>query len=960
MSGLTGVQGVEGNESITSSSVGSPCVTVNVKALGSIPVRAMHEVYNKAGGADHCGITHSGSNILEKEVERGADWCTKYKQHTITSSFTDASHRHHLQEGINCCGELALSRSSLKTEETFPPSAPLGVSMLHVCGVVIQVSMLHVCGVVTQISMLHVWCGHSDQYVNVVIQTSMLHVCGVVIQTSMLHVCGVVTQISMLQSHMERLYHTGGHADKGVSLVLSDHRINKAHSCVNCQLSQQITNFHVESFVMIVRMFYYNTTYLLSIQSEQRDALPVELTCEAARHDQVKGPHVLVYKPSQSKDLMSWFTNRPSQRTSCPGLQTVPVKGPHVLVYKPTLQRSVFDKLEEPHCIPPFPSTLVRGGRSNVTRIYMNINRTSNPPTNNKSFVKSREGIHFYGHSTLLLTPLAICPLVSPTLLPVLSSFLHPPPYSFSHLSLGLPPALPPLSQSSPLSSTLLLTPLAICPLVFPTLVPVLSSFLHLPPYSFSHLSLGLPPALPPLSQSSPLSSTLLLTPLAICPLVFPTLVPVLSSFLHLPPYSFSHLSLGLPPALPPLSQSSPLSSTLLLTPLAICPLVFPTLVPVLSSFLHLPPYSFSHLSLGLPPALPPLSQSSPLSSTLLLTPFSHLSLGLSQPLSQKKDRCTLVGDRKKDRCTLVGDRKKKRCTAVNLGPDTWDQVALLQRHSDRATPHRLRVKSVITTFVPKVEVPTEHFDCKPWFKVPEVEVPAEHFDCKGWFKVPEVEVPAEHLDCKGWFKVPEVEVPVEHIDCKGWFKVPELEVPSILIVIFGSKSLKWRYLQSILIVSFGSKPLKWRVAGSDGTLLARTVFEAAVAAVYPARGSGVSSLQGPCNERVVRSYPCVLQPATQSEGDRGAEIRNLHQVISWLDSFTPDNTSPFILKGGLLTESKREGGVEREGRKIMPYSVFFISSHPPIIINLAEDDEEDDDEYDDVEEVLATPLENT
>nr|CAD7590333.1 unnamed protein product [Timema genevievae] len=34
--------------------------------------------------------------------------------------------------------------------------------------------------------------------------------------------------------------------------------------------------------------------------------------------------------------------------------------------------------------------------------------------------------------------------------------------------------------------------------------------------------------------------------------------------------------------------------------------------------------------------------------------------------------------------------------------------------------------------------------------------------------------------------------------------------------------------------------------------------------------------------------------------------------------------------------------------------------THTPININLAEDDEEDDDEYDAVEEVLATPLENT
>nr|CAD7394341.1 unnamed protein product [Timema cristinae] len=45
---------------------------------------------------------------------------------------------------------------------------------------------------------------------------------------------------------------------------------------------------------------------------------------------------------------------------------------------------------------------------------------------------------------------------------------------------------------------------------------------------------------------------------------------------------------------------------------------------------------------------------------------------------------------------------------------------------------------------------------------------------------------------------------------------------------------------------------------------------------------------------------------------------------------------------------------------KVIVSKIDASETHPPIIINLAEDEEEADDEYGDVEEVVATPLENT
>nr|CAD7417844.1 unnamed protein product [Timema cristinae] len=47
----------------------------------------------------------------------------------MTPYLTADRHRHHQQQGIICCGELALRRSSLKREGTFPPSALWGPSV---------------------------------------------------------------------------------------------------------------------------------------------------------------------------------------------------------------------------------------------------------------------------------------------------------------------------------------------------------------------------------------------------------------------------------------------------------------------------------------------------------------------------------------------------------------------------------------------------------------------------------------------------------------------------------------------------------------------------------------------------------------------------------------------------------------------------------------------------------------
>nr|CAD7262730.1 unnamed protein product [Timema shepardi] len=62
------------------------------------------------------------------------------------------------------------------------------------------------------------------------------------------------------------------------------------------------------------------------------------------------------------------------------------------------------------------------------------------------------------------------------------------------------------------------------------------------------------------------------------------------------------------------------------------------------------------------------------------------------------------------------------------------------------------------------------------------------------------------------------------------------------------------------------------------------------------------------------------------------------------------------------LLPSTSAFSVNKEQLKIVMVNIRKMDAsetHPPIIINLAEDDEKDDEEYD-VEEVIATPLENS